>query len=114
MVVAKKRRAQMVQRTCEVAGLMETVVEFTGEFQEYRRKAVVAQAGHGAQRPTGFSRRKFFLGLGVSVATLLLPKFAVAEVLQIGASANDVQAVPELLYPPIDLSYFNTPIGGRA
>src|SRR5882757_5967836 len=101
MVVAKKSRAQMVQRTCEAAGFMETVVEFTGEFQEYRRKAVVAQAGHGALQPAGFSRRQLFLGLGVSVATLLLPKFAVAQVLQIGASANVVQPVPELLYPPI-------------
>lgn len=112
MVVAKKSSAQMVQRTCEVtgdvAGLRETVVKFTNEFQEYRRKSVVAQASRG------FSRRGILAGMGLSLTALLLPKLAFARVGQISVGARATAPTPELLYPSVDLSYFNTPIGWRA
>jgi hypothetical protein len=93
-------------------------VEFTGEFQEYRRKSVVVQAGReapGAREArglAGFSRRKFFVFAGVSLAGLFLPKFVAGKVLLLGVRTNIAQ--PELLYPPVDLSYFDTPIGWRA
>jgi hypothetical protein len=87
-------------------------VEFTGEFQEYRRKSVVVQAGLEARGLAGFSRRKFFGFAGVSLAGLFLPKFVAGKVLLLGVRTNIAQ--PELLYPPVDLSYFDTPIGWRA
>jgi hypothetical protein len=65
-----------------------------------------------AQRRAGFSRRKLFAGAGVSLASLFFAESVVAKALRFGASANIAQ--PELLYPPVDLSYFDTPIGWRA
>jgi hypothetical protein len=95
------------------------VVEFTRACQEYRRKNSVAQAGKKPRAPFGFSRRKFFAGLGVSMVSFLpnnlveilgFPWFSFLQ------RSNGLQEVPlsaELLYPPVDLSYFETPIGHR-
>jgi hypothetical protein len=102
----------MVQRTREVMGLREAVVEFTSEFLEYRRKRAVAQAGREMQRRDRFSRRRLLAGAVVSLACLFVPKLVAAKAWQPGASPN--MPGPELLYPPVDLSYFDTPIGWRA
>lgn len=113
MVVAKKRSAQMVQRTCEVAGLRETVVKFTGEFQKYRRKSAAAQAEREVGQPAGFLRRSLFAGLGASLATVAIPQF-VFNAFRFSVREKAMLPAPELLYPPVDLSYFDTPIGWRA
>ncbi len=121
-MVAKKRRAQIVQRTLEVAGLTEKVVEFTRACQEYRRKNSVAQAGNQPGASFGFSRRKFFTGLGVSMAASALPNSFHLGILgspwfsflQRVSRRGEVPSAPaDLLYPPVDLSYFETPIGHR-
>ena len=123
MVVAKKRRAQIVQRTLDVAGLTEKVVEFTRASQEYRRKNSVAQAviGNNPAASFGFSRRKFFAGLGVSMVASFLPNSIHSRifdspwisVLQRSNGLHEGPAPADLLYPPVDLSYFETPIGHR-
>ena len=114
MVVAKKRSAQIVQRTCDVAGLREKFVAFTREFQEYRRKTAVAQAGERCARAAGFSRRELFAGLSVSLTCFLLASRGLTNFLFLATRAWRFQQDAELLYPPVDLSYFDTPIGGRA
>jgi hypothetical protein len=65
---------------------------------------------------SGFSRRKFFAGLGVSMAASFLP-YSHAGILASPRSlffqrSNGRHEV-DLLYPPVDLSYFETPIGQR-
>ena len=97
-------------------------MEFTRACQEYRRKNSVAQAGNQPGASFGFSRRKFFAGLGVSVATSALPNSLHLGILgspwfsflQCMSRRDEAPAVPaDLLYPPVDLSYFETPIGHR-
>ncbi len=114
MVVAKKSSAQIVQRTCDVAGLGEKVVEFTREFQEYRRKSGVAQAGLQCETSARCSRRRLLAGLSVSVVGLSLPNRGLTDLLCFSTRAQVLEPAPELLYPPVDLSYFDTPIGYRA
>jgi hypothetical protein len=121
MVVAKNRRVQIVQRTCEVAGLSEKVVEFTRACQEYKRKNSVAQVGNKPEAAFVFSRRKFFAGLGILMAASFLPSSVHPEIfgspwfsfLQRSNGLHEGPAPADLLYPPVDLSYFETPIGHR-
>ena len=120
-MVAKKRSAQIVHRTCDVAGLTEKVVEFTRECQEYRRKKAVAQAAHKPDAAPRFSRRRFIAGLSLSITALVLLSRALAGILRspgfslfqhLGES-HPMDAASDLLYPPVDLSYFEIPIGHR-
>jgi hypothetical protein len=52
--------------------------------------------------------------MGVSLTALLLPKLAVGSILQLRVGASVLRPAPKLLYPPVDLSYFDAPIGWRA
>jgi hypothetical protein len=95
-------------------------VEFTRACQEYRRKNSVVQAGKKPRAAFGFSRRTFFAGLGVSVVSFLPNNFHSAifgspwfSLLQRLNGLHEVPAPADLLYPPVDLSYFETPIGHR-
>jgi hypothetical protein len=89
--------------------------------QEYRRKNSVKQARSKAEAPSGFSRRKFFAGLGVSMAASFLPGNVIAGILgssrvsllQRSNGLHEAQMAAEVLYPPVDLSYFEIPIGRR-
>ncbi|MGH9761450.1 MAG: sugar phosphate isomerase/epimerase family protein, partial [Blastocatellia bacterium] len=74
----------------------------------------------GAMSYPNLPRRKFLVGLGVSAATaaLLPPKVSGRSILsrvEPGAFNSSGPALlgsaePALLYPPIDLSYFDTPV----
>ena len=92
---------------------------FTRACQEYRRKNSVAQAGKKPRASFGFSRRKFFARLGVSMVSFL-PNNLVGifgspwlAFLQRSNRPHKMLAPADLLYPPVDLSYFETPIGQR-
>jgi hypothetical protein len=94
-------------------------MEFTRACQEYKRKNSVAQVGKKPRAAFGFSRRKFVAGLGVSVGSFLpnnlvgifgSPRLAF---LQRSKRPHEMPASADLLYPPVDLSYFETPIGQR-
>jgi len=52
--------------------------------------------------------------MGVFLTALVLPKFVFANVWQAFGGARATEPVAGLLYPPVDLSYFDTPIGWRA
>jgi hypothetical protein len=123
MVVAKKSRAQMVQRTWDVAGRGENVVEFTRACEEYRRNDEDAQGWGGAARGRavipGVSRRAFLGGVGGFVAGAVIARSLFSDaanfydrVTAIRSSASNVGGErAELLYPPVDLSYFEKQIG---
>jgi hypothetical protein len=120
-VVAKNRSAQIVHRTLEAAGFPEKVVEFTIKCQEYRRKNAVAQASPGSDTHRLLSRRKLFAGVGVSMMAPLISSNVFSGIFglpgssflhQHGNSAK-TPAPAGPLYPPVDLSYFETPFGYR-
>lgn len=95
---------------------MEKVVEFTRACQEYRRKNSVVQARKKPRALSGFSRRKFFAGLGVSMAASFLSYSRVGifgSPLSLHLQGSNGRQEVDLLYPPVDLSYFETPIGHR-
>ena len=95
-------------------------MEFTRACQEYRRKNSVAQAGIKPEAASDFSRRKFFACLGVSMVASFLSNsrpglFGSSWVsfLERWDGPHEVPGGAQLLYPPVDLSYFETPIGYR-
>jgi hypothetical protein len=96
-------------------------VELTSACQEYRLKNSVAQAANKPAQAFGLSRRKFFTASGVSLAASLLSHsvrpgiFGSAwfSFLRHSNIPHEIPAPADLLYPPVDLSYFETPIGHR-
>jgi hypothetical protein len=94
---------------------MEEVVEITRACQEYRRNNSVVQARKEPRVSFGFSRRKFFAGLGFSMVSFLpnnLVGICGSPWLSFLQRSNGLHEV-DLLYPPVDLSYFETSIGHR-
>jgi hypothetical protein len=71
---------------------------------------------------SGFSRREFFAGMGGLVAGAAMARGVFAEAAnfcsrgtQARSNARDVRGEQaELLYPPVDLSYFEKQIGRGA
>jgi hypothetical protein len=122
MVVAKNRSAQIVHRTLEVAGFPEKVVEFTSESQEYRGKNADAQASRSPESRRRLSRRKLFGGMGAAMIASLASSQVFARIFSASGlsffiqpeSVAQIQSSPVLLYPPVDLSYFETPFGYRS
>jgi hypothetical protein len=85
------------------------------------RKNSVAKAGNQSGASFGLSRREFLAGLGGSMAASFLPNsrrgiFGSSwfSFLERWNGLDEVPACAALLYPPVDLSYFETPIGHRA
>lgn len=128
MVVAKKSKAQMVQRTWDVAGRGENVVEFTRACEEYRRNGEDAQGCgeiRGGTMTSRVSRRAFCVGTGgffvVALSARGIFGGGLEALRRLGVEtdarpeANNVaREYRELLYPPMDLSYFEKQIGWRA
>jgi hypothetical protein len=96
-------------------------VEFTIKCQEYRRKNAVAQASQESETHWRLSRRKLFAGMGASMMAPLISSRSVLAILgspgssffQQQGNLAQAQSPSGLLYPPVDLSYFETPFGHR-
>jgi hypothetical protein len=71
------------------------------------------QGGKKPRGSFGYSRRKFLAGLGISMAAMSLrPGIISSPWFSFLQRSNGLDEV-DLLYPPVDLSYFETPIGHR-
>lgn len=79
-------------------------MEFTKKCQEYRRKKDVPQATPPKAGLREHSRRTFVSNLGFSLSAAIFPNRLFSYLV------TQAEAPPEVLYPPVDLSYFDKPI----